>query len=320
MARSLLANAQAFTFKGQELFGDTEGWTDDLPIRLAQYEYLKRDGGEQEPMGAGVKTFSFSCVFMGADCGRRYQALAASVQQDPRGPLVHPRLGTFQVACRGIRGKETPSSAIDVIEFTIEFVENKVDQTIDSNGQFGAQFRASQAADAAQDALDSINAILANRIANAVYAAAVNAAVELQAWVNKFTEQAIISAQNDLPDPALEKLLANVLSKRNVAVAAFEATLPITLRPPVSLTDAKTAAYIAYAASVQLYQDVVASKPQIVDFTVPSTMTLNQVLVRLYGAEAQDRKSNIKTLNRMATPYAISQGTVLRVVAPVVQQ
>lgn len=320
MARSVLINAQVFTFKEQELYGATESWADDLPVRLAQYEYIKRDGGEQEPMGAGVKTFTFSCVFMGPDCGQRYQALAASIQQDPRGELVHPRLGTFQVACRGIRGRESPANAIDVIEFTIEFVENKVDQTIASDGQFGAQARASQASDAAQDAIDAISAVLANRIANTVYAAAVAAATDLQAWVNRFTERALQSAQSDLPDTSLEKLLENVKGKRDAALAAFAAVLPYTLQPEVSLTDANTSAYISYAASLQLYQAIVATKPQIVTFTVPAMMSANQVLVRLYGAQARAQRANLFLLNRFPTPYAIPGGTTLRVVAPVVQQ
>ena len=78
MADSILTNAQDFTFKGIDLHGSCEGWEDDMAMRLASYEYLKRDGAEVDPNGAAQKKWSFSCVYMGADCGTRYKNLAAA--------------------------------------------------------------------------------------------------------------------------------------------------------------------------------------------------------------------------------------------------
>lgn len=317
---SILTNAQDFRFKDIELHGSTEGWEDDLPIRLAQYEYLKRDGGEQEPMGAGVKAFTFRCIFMGPDCGRRYQSLAASVQKEPRGQLVHPRLGTFNVACRGIKGRESPAFAIDTIEFTIEFVENQVDQSIQGDTQFGPQKRASQVSDAIDQAATAANRIVANRIANQVYAAAVAAVTTMNQWAEKFRALSLEIAQSDTPDTSLSKLLANVLEKRDLALVALDATLTKTLEPSVALTDARTACYIAYAACVQLYQAVLAQKPPIVFYTVPTAQPLNQILVRIYGAGAKAKRPEAFLLNRIPTPHWIPAGVVLRFVSPVVQQ
>lgn len=310
-------DALEFQFKDIVLHGFCEGWEDEIPINLASYTYLKRDGGEQEPMGAGTKRFRFRCVYVGPDCGQQYQNLAASIQQEPRGPLVHPRLGRFNVACSGIRGTENVVTAIDVIEFTIEFLENQLDQGNGNPNQAGAQLRASQVTEALNSATEAVAKITNNRIANAVYAAATAAMVTFQDWAEQFRLAALDAAQTNSPDVALSKLLANVLQKRNLALAAVTATLPYTLQPEVSLTDARTSIYIAYAACLQLYQSVQDQKPAVVDFTVPATMSLNQVLVRLYGAQAQANKVNLKVLNRIPTPYAIPGGTVLRVTVPV---
>lgn len=317
---SVLTNAQDFRFKDIELNGVAEGWDDDLPIRLAQYEYLKRDGAEQEPMGAGAKGFVFRCCFIGPDCGQRYQNLASSIQKEPRGQLVHPRLGVFNVACRGIKGRESPATALDTIEFTIEFVENQVDQSIQGDNRIGPQKRASQVNDAASRATDAVSAIVSNRIANQIYSAAVAAVVTMNAWANKFAEKALQVSQSDAPDLELGKLLANVLEKRDLAIVALEATLPVTLLPSVSLTDSKTACYITYAACVQLYNAVLAQKPPIMTYVVPTAMALNPILVAIYGAAARSRRSEAFLLNRIPTPHWIPQGTVLRLVSPVTQQ
>lgn len=317
---SVLSKAQDFRFKDIDLHGSTEGWEDDLPIRLASYEYLKRDGGEQEPMGAGLKQFSFRCVFIGEDCGARYQALAASIQKEPRGLLVHPRLGSFNVACRGIKGRESPAMAIDTIEFTIEFVENQVDQSIQGDSRIGPQKRASQVNDAANRAVDAANKVVSNRTANTVYSACVAASVSLKAWADKFAEKALQVAQDSAPDLELQKALGIVLDKRDAALVALEKTLVYTLLPSVSLTDARTACYIAYAACVQLYNAVLAQKPPIMTYTVPTAMPLNQILVSIYGAGARGRRTEAYLLNRIPSPHWIPAGTILHFVSPVPQQ
>lgn len=322
MARSVLSNAQDFKFKDIELNGSTEGWEDDLPIRLAPYEFVKVDGAEQEPMGTGAKAFSFRCCFMGPDCGSRYRNLAVSVQKDPRGPLVHPRLGTLDVACRSIRGRENPGTAIDVIEFTIDFIENQLGQAAQLESQPSASQRASQVDDALAKMTEATSLVTQNRIANTIYAACVAAAADLNNKAAKFRELALTVAQTggDTSDLtgllALGKVLAIVGDKRDAALLALTATLSKTLEPDVTLTDARTAIYIAYAACVQLNNVVIAQFPPIVDFTVPTPMPLTTVLVRIYGPDARSRRAQLYQLNRIPTPYWIPAGTVLRVLAP----
>lgn len=320
MAKSVLSNAQTFRFKDIELHESAEGWEDDLPIRLASYEYLKRDGGEQEPMGAGLKTFTFRCCFLGPDCGSRYQALARSVQQEPRGKLVHPRLGTFDVACRGIKGREDPSREIDSINFTIEFIENQVDQSIQLDSQFGTQKRAADVTDSLSDAATAVSNILSNHIANTVYAAVTAARVAMTKAMERFRDLAVESSQIEAPDPTLDKMLEVTKQRRDEALDALAKVLTYTLESDVSLTDARTAIYLSYAACIQLYSAVLASKPPIIEHTVTTAMPLTSIALNLYGSEARSKMEEIYLLNpNLRMPHWVAAGTMLRVVAPQVK-
>ena len=322
MPKSVLTNAQDFRFKDFDLNGVVESWDENIPFKLAEYQYIKRDGAEVEPMGAGPKAFTLRCCLIGSDCGARYRSLAASIQKDPRGQFVHARLGTFYAACRGLRASENPAQAIDCIEFTIEVVENHLDQSTQADQQFGAQRRASQASDALTTVADATNKILSNRIANTVYAAVTAAQVDLTNKVNRFIEVALQVAQTsgDATDLsgylALEKMLGIVGDKRDAYVLALEATLVKTLETDVSLVDARTAAYISYAACAQLYTAVQAQFPPIVEFAVPTPMPLSMVLLTVYGALGRSRRPQVYQLNRIPLPHWIPAGTVLRMLAP----
>lgn len=327
MAASILSNAQIFRFKGFDLHGSTEGWDDDLPIRLASYEYLKRDGAEVDPNGAGQKRWSFSCVFMGADAGQRYRNLAAAIQQDPKGQLDHPRLGTFNAACSGLKGRERPATAIDVIEFTLELVEDQVDHSIRADLSQGPQRYVNYVEDALVTVSKATAKITSNRLANAVYAALVATRANLESLIGKFLQLALLFSQSTpdslATDPSLVDTapLDKVLEKARIAKAdyldALAATLPVTLETDVSLTDARTGAYLAYAHSLQLYQAILAQRPPTVDFVVPAPMPLTVIAVRLYGKDARARIAEIYQMNRIPRPYWIPAGTRLRVLAPI---
>ena len=132
MPQSVITNGSAFQFKDFVLQGVLTRWNHRIGIRLASHEYLKRDGGEQEPMGAAVGRFSYSCVLIGPDVTARYNNLVLSVRRDPRGILVDPRLGRIQAACEGIDAAEVAEDAVDSIEFEIRFAEDQVDSALAS--------------------------------------------------------------------------------------------------------------------------------------------------------------------------------------------
>lgn len=310
---TVLADAQDFKFKNLLLSGYLESWDDDLPVNLAQYQYLKRDGAIQEPMGAGAKSFSFRCVFSGPSCTLHYRDLTASVQQNPLGQLIHPRLGTINVACAGIKSRENPAQAIDVLEFTIEFRENQIDEPLRANGSLGVEVRGEQATLYLEQATAAVSTIQVGRIYNAVYAAATAAQAEFQAWGLKYVEQGIRAAQTPGPALQLDTLLASVKLKRDLALTALEATRVVTLEPDVALTPARLPMYLAYGALVQMRAEIVALKPIVVPYMVPSTMPVSLILQGLYGPSARAKAPTFYQLNPIETPWAVSGGTWLQV-------
>src|SRR5439155_894147 len=77
MNESVLTDAYHCTWKDIDLSGALLSWNDKIAIRIAMHRYLKRDGGEAEPMGAEPGAFTMRFVFMGRDWAKRYGAPAA---------------------------------------------------------------------------------------------------------------------------------------------------------------------------------------------------------------------------------------------------
>lgn len=322
---SVLTAAQDFVFttKGGarlSLNGVLASWNDAIRVRLAVHEYLKRDGGEVEPMGAAPGRWSFRCSFIGADCTTRYRNLVATVRREPRGEIVHPRLGSVKVGCEGIQSSEDPGSMIDVIDFVIDFVEDAVDTAVVTDDEVGPQIRATEARQWAEFATSAIAKINGEHIANMVWSALVASQANYDDHVQSFATRVDDATQTDAPLPDLEKLLGNIKELRDETLTDLTKILVYTRESDVSLTQIRTAIYLAYAACLQAYNGLIAEKPPIVVFTVPTAMPLTVIAVRIYGRDARLKMQEIMTLNRIQTPYWIPQGTKLRVVAPVIRQ
>lgn len=313
---SILTNAQDFKFKNLLLNGFAESWDDDIPINLAEYRPLKRNGATQESMGAGARIHSFRCTFGGPDCTRRLQQLVSTVLTDPLGLLVHPRLGSINVACAGIKLRENPAAAVDVVEFTIDFRENQIDQPLQSDNEVGPEVRAEQARLYLDQATVATASIANNRIFNTVYAAAIAAQATYQQWAEKYIDQGIIAAQNPGPALQLDTLLASVKLKRDLALTALESTRVVTLEPDVALTPARLPMYLAYGALVQMRAEILALKPILVPYMVPSTVPVTVILQGLYGPNARTKAPAFYQLNYIETPWAVSGGTWLTVESP----
>ena len=303
-----LKNAQPFTFttKGGtllDLYGQLLGMSVRSGNRLVSHEYVKRDGGEVELTGARQRHFVYRCCLMGSTLTERWKSIDAAIRRDPKGKLVDIRLGSLNAACEGVDAQEDPETALDLLNFTISFIEDAVDTATVLDSDIGPQQRAATITDALNSGIEKVNAIVSNRIANAVYSAAVAAQADYATWAGKFRDTALLVAQSGATDPSLQTLLGRVLTKRDAVLTALVATLAKTLEPDVSLTDARTQIYVAFASCQQLYAAVLSQLPPIVPFDVPAYMTRNQILVRLYGSRARTKAETFDRLNRLPTPH-----------------
>lgn len=325
--------AFSFTPQGEQallLSGVLLSSEDDLGARLASFEYIKRDGAEQEPMGAAPAQFTFRIVITGnapltqggasLSATERYAKLGQTVRTQPRGILNHPRLGRWQVAFKQIRAREEPKKALDTIEATLVFVEDQLDQAIviDSTPTPQAQANRTINAYSIMVAASALSFKLDPRAPMQAVDAAINAFAVKAAT---FVVEGVSLAQSSIADlNPLRTLLAGVEAARVAVFAALDATRSLTLDPAITLARYRDQAYQVQASCVELIRSIEAIKPPVVYYTVPSTMSLDQLLVSLYGAAARQHVDELLSLNLIRTPMRIQAGTSLRLVSPAVVQ
>jgi prophage DNA circulation protein len=304
MATPTLTDVSAFRFKDMDLSGALVSWNDRFGMRLAGHQYLKRDGAEQEPMGAEPGRFTVRLCFLGASWAKQYRALVASIRKDPRGQMVHPIFGTLQVACEGIQDAAVvPAAELDAINISASFVEDAIDATIVADAFVGPA--------AHQGRVSNLAASLITAISG--YAALVAQAAALTAAAVSFAVDAVAASSNDQPDPSLDGQLAALGTSTQGLISAV-------LASPQSTSDAT--AYPVLDAIEQLYAEclaladaVAASKPTIVTYVVTGDTTLPTLAATLYGKDGRSRMDEIATLNRIPDPFRIRAGTTLRVAA-----
>lgn len=310
------------------LTGALEALDDDLGARLASFEYLKRDGAAIEPMGAQQARFSFRVVLMGSaplypggspiSAGARYLALAQAQRTQPRCQLNHPRLGQWKVGWLKIRAHEQPQRAIDTIELTLEFLEDQTDAAI------AAEIPTPQArAQSVVDAYSVLQAAVALRFSGAaspVMAAVVSTTDVMAATAGAFTTDALLVAQGQVVSPSIDTQFGYVVKSAEETIAALDASLAYSLDNPVELVPFKHQAYMVWAFSAELLLAIADQKPVLIDYTLPAAMSLDQVLVTVYGADAANHRDEALTNNRIATPLWMPQGYRVRLVAPQVRQ
>lgn len=331
MELSDIYGAFSFTPNGQQsllLHGTLEASEDELTARLATFEYLKRDGAELEPLGAGAAKFSFRVVLMGTaplyqggapmPAGERYAALVKAQRGQPRGLLNHPRLGRWQVGWTKIRAAEHPQRGIDTIEITLDFTEDQLDQALAVEQRPTPGSQANQVV----SAYSILTAAMSARFAgpNPLFVAASSAAAALSSTAATFVGAALQAAQSTTPDPSLTGQVGAVLAARDSFLRAISATLAYTLEPDVSLTPYRHQAYMVHAYCLLLLDSVREQQPVLVTYVVPTAMSLDQVLVALYGSDASAHFDQVRGLNPHINPLWIPQGTALLVVAPQVRQ
>lgn len=324
-----------FTPLGQQtlvLHGALESLDHEIPIRLATFEYLKRNGGEVEPMGAGQKKFSYKCSFVGPASltkggpqltpGSRYNQLVAAIIQQPRGQLIDPRLGKVSVGCLGLKAHEEPARAVDMVDFTISFAEDSVDVALAAESQVVPQQQGGRVLSINTEFGEAVDvAFSAYLYSKSAVITSVIVTKELLTTASaSFVSAATAAAQTDIQDLSLVSMLGAVQIHQTAFISALAASFSFTLLPSLALTGLEVQARSIYAENLRLYYAVQAQKPPLVSFTLPIMMTLNVLLTRLYGKTARAKKPGFLLLNRVPSPFAIPGGRSVLIEAPTILQ
>lgn len=311
-----VTSAETFKFKNTTLHGVLLSWSASGGMRIANHEYIKRNGGETEPQGARQDAYTFRCILMGEDCGDRLIAIIADFKAEPRGDLIHPRLKRKKACWESWEANEDPTAACDQIEFTLTFREDNADQAVSEASRPTVQERAAIAQGAADELTREQALRYVDVVATAITVSTALAAA-LSRTVSAFIFAATEAAQTQVLDPGLEDLLGRVEKSRDTLLASLPAIIAFTLEPDIALTPQRTQAYLCSAYCIELYLAVKALAPPVVPFPVPAPMSLRSVAVVLYGPLAQNRMPMLQQLNPgMRYPNWLPTGTILNVLAP----
>lgn len=328
MAIADIYKAFTFTPNGKAallLNGALEAYDHNISVRLASFEYLKRNGAEVEPMGAAQGKYSYRCTFLGPaplsqggpqlTPGSRYQQLVAALLEQPRGILNDPRLGKIQAAFAGLRSSETPQRAVDVVDFTLDFVQDSVDVALAAETQIVPQQQGGKVLTTSAIYTAAIAARYASET-NGLLQLVVSSTASYTDTAAAFVTAAVTASQNAQQNLALATQLGNVAAQLNANLAALAATTAFTLTSDVLLTPFRVQAREIYAGCIRLYYAVRAQLPPIVRYTVPATMPLGVLALRLYGADARRRQPEMLLLNRIPNPFAVPRGFEMIIAAP----
>lgn len=321
----------SITPDGQQTFvltGALEASDDDLGARLASFEYLKRDGAEVEAMGAQQARFSFRVVLMGSaalhpggapmSAGARYLALAQAQRTQPKCQLSHPRLGQWKVGWLKLRAHEQPQRAIDTIELTLEFIEDQTDAAIAA--EIPTPQSRAQSVVSAYSILQAAVALRFSGAANPLMASVVSTTDVLSATAEGFVTDALLVAQGQIVSPSIDTQFGYVVSAAENTIAALDASVAYSLDNPVELTPFRHQAYMVWAFSAELLLAIADQKPVLIEYVTPVAMSLDQILMAVYGSDAANHYQEALTNNHIATPLLIPQGFRLALVAPQVRQ
>lgn len=330
---SILTDSYEFKFNELSLQGALLSWNDSFGTRYGKFEYLKVDGAAHEPIGARAGTFSFKCIYTGSESSANYRKLVNTLRQQPRGKLYHPILGQIDAVYIDLKASVDPPQTIDFIEFSLDFEEDQIDQLFSSDSQRaqGPDFYAGQItayevsldnsmgqifpADVVYDTANP--AFTASAVFNQIIFIARGAQETFVSLVNKFSAAALLSALDLIPNPQLKPLLGNI----QTSLQEFEAKLRATGRTDAELYPAFTNARQMYSNCIALYNSLLAQKPPIVNYVVPGPLSLVQLCVKIYGADASTNLPFLQKLNPfLKSASLIATGTKLLIPAPILKQ
>ncbi len=312
MPKILIPDANAINFKGIDFSKYVVSFQDDRQPSIAMHTYLKRDGGEVEPMGRKPHETKFNCAFVGSAGIKAFKRLQASIDDDPTGTLVHPIYGKLRMCCQGFTGAGMDvENATNLYNVPLGFVEDSVDTKTEGNNDTDASPESRQS---------SVNAY-ATAISNlaAKFTTAVTATAGLVSSAVSYADAAVAASQNTTPDASLSTQLANVkASSEAVSAAIIADTSVATISGTAAKYDAVATVEQLYDACVLLSIAVQSQKPKLFLYIVPAKISILALAHRFYLQDGLNRVDEILANNagKVADPGAIPGGTSLLMATP----
>lgn len=303
MTKPVVSDFQGCSFKGLDLARFIIEWKDTREPSLAVHRYSKRDGAEVETLGRKPHEAKVTLAFAGPSWRKDWLPIAASIDDDPKGPLVHPVYGRMQAACQGFNSATmNVEQAANLYVVPLGFIEDNVDTRLVAEGQGPAAALARvQATGAALLKKSTRTGKPHPNVLRFITTATVFATATYQAF------------QRSIVDRGLPGQLGEVRDLAAQARAAFRAAGgDASSYEAIALTEE------LYDACTRLEESVRASGPRFVVYTVPALTSMAALAARFYGADGLSQMNEILANNpgRVPNPAAIRAGTQLLMAAP----
>lgn len=301
--QSLIAGGRGWKFNSVDFTKHVVNWQDSRQVRNASHEYLKRDGGEGEPMGRAPHISTCSLVYVGNGWREEYLELQAEIDKNPRGLLTHPVYDDMQVLCDGVpNASMNTEDALNTYEATVIFKEDRLDSNVQASPTPSAR---SQEVD---NNNERYNASFATK-----FAAAYARVSAFFAAAQKFTASAAASSNNRTRDPSLAAQLESVRKLAAAAITALRAD-------PAAQSNATPAQAIGlveqtFDACAQLL-DLVGFQG-LVEYRVPAPIHIARLAAQFYGRDGNSRIGEILANNRLPNPGMIPAGARLVMAPPI---
>lgn len=310
MPKSIITGFQGCSFKGIDLSKNLTEWKDTRQQSLAPHRYIKKDGAEVEVLGRKPHQVKLMLAYAGPSWRTDWLPLAASLDQDPSGLLVHPVYGQMPAVCEGyVEATMNVEYAANLYVVPLTFIENQLGAAIQS--QSGGPRALQQRAEAHGAALLK-RAPQQGPVANNVGRYVTTALAYAQAAVDT-TEQALSYGR------LLEAQLAQV--EANAADARSAIRADPTTGDDAERYDLVALIELLYDDCVQLDSAVRTTRaPGLIVYEVPSTTHIAVLAVRFYGPDGLSRIDEILANNPgvIPNPAAIEPGTLLMMAPPTV--
>ena len=350
MATSVLNGGSIAKFKTIELHKYLKSWKDHRRPRAAEHVFLKRDGALQEPMGREAFRTDWLLTFTGDTWITDFLELAASIDREPIGPLVHPVFGQIQrVLCQGFDAASVDlTQALNTIDVPISFVEATLDARIDLTGyglpaalsaamQSRIQSLLADILDYADDALMAaatmINLLSTAFLATAslVDSAGQGSATGSVAGISGPSYPDAVTASTSsapLVSSASPIGTINLLNSQAAALGEASQTLLAQINSSTSTAVVGAARYSAsasvraiYALALNIVDGVGTGGGSHSIYVVPDRCHVAVLMARLYGGpKAIGMIEGFLSLNQIVNPSEILPGTIVQLAAPPVSQ
>lgn len=276
------------------LAGELISWDDEAPTGITEHRVNKQGGALHQDQGSPPRRWAFKCLItarMLEDDGNApslstaFKDRADALTNDPFGVLTHPRLGTSDAVCEGVTSQEQPGEESEAIYYTVKFVEDGLRQPLTKS--LGA------ATIGTVEKLSDLRRIAASDPPEVTaQVGVISSAVDTFVLVSNLVQTGA----------SLYELTVSLRSVQD-AVAALPATASYRTR---------AAAALLSASALDAVRSAQLGRPRIIPYLVEGSISLAELSAALYGGPlAKPFAKEIRSLNRIPTPYRISPLTVL---------